>query len=196
MRHLDKVMAEAHSFARKQLDSVQRRQKRLYDKKLNEKAYSEGDLVYRLNEATTVSQSRKLQSPWKGPYLVISCDPPLYTIMDHKERQFTLHHDKLKMCNDRELLLWTRRLRNTFFSGDEGLSKRTCDDHTIDIAKENPDDSNKLGGSGRDFEKPDDTTVIHDTVASNVGDTCDQESTVTTRACRKNIKPAHLKDYF
>lgn len=30
VRHLDKVMAEAHSFARKQLDRVQRRQKRLY----------------------------------------------------------------------------------------------------------------------------------------------------------------------
>uniref|UniRef100_A0A8W8NJY7 Uncharacterized protein n=1 Tax=Magallana gigas TaxID=29159 RepID=A0A8W8NJY7_MAGGI len=64
-----------------------------------ETAYSEGDLVYRLNEATTVGQSRKLQSPWKGPYLVISCDPPLYTIMDQKERQLTLVHDKLKMCN-------------------------------------------------------------------------------------------------
>lgn len=70
----------------------------------------------------------------EGPYLVISCDPPLYTIMDQKERQFTLHHDKLKMCNDMELPLWMRRLRNTFFSGDESLSKRTCDDHTIDIA--------------------------------------------------------------
>lgn len=108
--------------------------------KLNEKAYSEGYLVYRLNEATTVGQSRKLQSPWKGLYLVISCDPPLYTIMDQKEVQFTLHRDKLKMCNDRELPLWMRRLRNTF-SGDESLPKRTCDDHTIDIAKEDLDDS-------------------------------------------------------
>lgn len=42
----------------------------------------------------------------------------------------------------------------------------------------------------------DDTTVIHATVASNVRDTCDQESTVTTRADRKIIKPAHLNDYF
>lgn len=197
VKHLDNVMAEAHSFARKQLFNVYKGDnKRLYDMKLNEKAYSEGDLVYRLNEATTVGQSRKLQSPWKGPYLVISCDPPLYTIMDQKERQFTLRHDKLKMCNDREMPLWIRCLRNTFFSGDESLSKRTCDDHTIAIAKEDPVDSNKLGGSGRDFEKSDDTTVIHDTVASNVGDTCNQESTFTTRAGRKIIKPAHLKDYF
>lgn len=78
-------MKEAHSLARKQLDRVQRRQKRLYDLKLNEKAYSEEYLVYRLNEATTVGQSHKLQSPWKGPYLCFSCDPPLYTIMDQKE---------------------------------------------------------------------------------------------------------------
>lgn len=77
--------------------------------------------------------------------------------------------------------LWMRRLRNTFFSGDKSFSKRTCDDHTIDIAREGPDDSNKVGGSGRDSEKSDDTTVIHDTVASNVGETGDQESTVTTR---------------
>lgn len=57
MRRLDKAMAEAHLFylfARKQLDSVQRRQKCMHDIELNEKANSEGDLVYRLNEATPV----------------------------------------------------------------------------------------------------------------------------------------------
>jgi hypothetical protein len=91
VRHLDKIMMEAHSFARKQLDSVQRRQKHLYDLKLNEMTYSEEDIVYRLNEATKVGQSRKLQSPWRGPYLVVSADPPLYTVVDQIERRSTLH---------------------------------------------------------------------------------------------------------
>lgn len=107
--------------------------------------------MYRLNEATTMGQNCKLHSPWKGPHLVLSCDPPLYTIMDQKERQFTLHHEKFKICNGRELPLWMRRLRNTLFSWDENLSKRTCDDHTIDIAKQDPDDSNRLGDGGKGF---------------------------------------------
>lgn len=73
--------------------------------KLNDKAYSKGDLVYRLNKARTVGQNRTLQSPLKSPYLVISCDPHLYTNMDQRKRQITLHHDKLKMYNDKEMPL-------------------------------------------------------------------------------------------
>lgn len=115
--------------------------------------------------------------------------------MDQKERQFTLPHDKLKMCNDKELALWIRRLRNTFLSEDESLSKRTYDDHTLDIADEDTDDSNELGDGGRGLKESDDTDIIDDTVTGNVRDTCGKEYTVTTRAGMKIKKPAHLKDY-
>lgn len=81
-------------------------------------------------------------------------------------------------------------------SGDEGLSKGTCDDHTTDIANEDPDNLNKLGDGDRGIGESNDLTIIYETVASNLGDTRDQKSTVTTKADRKIKKLAHLKDYF
>lgn len=80
-----------------------------------------------------------------------------------------MYYDKLKMCNDRELLLWMRCLWNIFFLGDESFFKRICDDYIIDVVKEDLDDL----GSGGDFEKLDDIIVIYDIVVSNVGDICD-----------------------
>lgn len=80
-----------------------------------------------------------------------------------------MYYDKLKMCNDRELLLWMRCLWNIFFLGDESFFKRICDDYIIDVVKEDLDDL----GSGGDFEKLDDIIVIYDIVVNNVGDICD-----------------------
>lgn len=80
-----------------------------------------------------------------------------------------MYYDKLKMCKDRELLLWVRCLWNIFFLGDESFFKRICDDYIIDVVKEDLDDL----GSGGDFEKLDDIIVIYDIVVSNVGDICD-----------------------
>lgn len=80
-----------------------------------------------------------------------------------------MYYDKLKMCKDRELLLWVRCLWNIFFLGDESFFKRICDDYIIDVVKEDLDDL----GSGGDFEKLDDIIVIYDIVVINVGDICD-----------------------
>jgi hypothetical protein len=149
--------------------------------------YSEGDIVYRLNEATKVGQSRKLQSPWRGPYLVVSADPPLYTVVDQKERRSTLHHDKLKRCHDRELPLWIRRLRNKYFEEIESSSDGDNEENTLIGTEDILEDSS---------EADDTVTETNDqNIVDGIEKIQDSESTATTRAGRKTKKPAHLEEY-
>lgn len=84
---------------------------------LVEHLYSPVDIVYKLDSTTKVGQSSKLRSPWTGPYLVISCNAPLYTIRDQKKEQ-VLHHDRLKLCKDRDIPMWLRRLRHRDFQNE------------------------------------------------------------------------------
>lgn len=111
-------LAEAHACARQNLKQTQHRQKRDYDLRVVEHHYSEGDLVYKLDSTTKVGQSQKLRAPWTGPYLVVACRPPIYTIRDRK-KEHIIHHDKLKMCQDREIPVWLRRLRHQYFQTDD-----------------------------------------------------------------------------
>jgi len=111
VKELEENLAEAHEFARTSLKTVLARQKRTYDLRLSESHFEEGDLVYVLDSSTQIGQSKKLRSPWKGPFLVIDCRPPLYTVKDQKKEQ-VLHHDRLKLCQDRSIPVWLRRMRN------------------------------------------------------------------------------------
>jgi len=110
-----KVLSEAHHVARSRLASAQSRQKKFYNIHLHEQQYEEGDVVYRLDESTKIGVSKNLLSPWRGPCVVTNSSPPLYTICDKRNKELTVHHDKLKSCNDRDLPLWVRRLRNNLF---------------------------------------------------------------------------------
>ena len=96
----------------------QQYQKRTYDLNLQKQQYSEGDIVYKRNETFHKGHTRKLESPWTGPYLVVHCSPPLYTLLDRK-RDVVYHHDKLKLCQDRVIPLWTCKLRNRFYQEEE-----------------------------------------------------------------------------
>lgn len=110
---LDSIMKEAYSIARQNIQTTQRRQKRIYDIRANENYFETGDVVYKLDQSPKIGKSGKLQSPWMGPYIVISCRHPVYTIKNRK-REITCHHDKIKICNDRALPMWTRRMRQKY----------------------------------------------------------------------------------
>lgn len=110
-------LSKAHHHARQNLQEAQLRQKRDNDMRLVEHHYNPGDIVYKLDSTTKVGQSSKLRPPWTGPYLVISCNAPLYTIRDQKKEQ-VLHHDRLKLCKDRDILMWLRRLRHRYFQNE------------------------------------------------------------------------------
>ena len=87
-------LRNVHTFARKKLKTTQLRQKRDYDLRVVQHQYQSGDLVYLLDSATKIGQSKKLRAPWKGPYLVVESYPPLYKIRDRKENK-VVYHDRL-----------------------------------------------------------------------------------------------------
>ena len=105
------VIEEAHRNARETLQTTQHRQKRDYDLKLHQSTYEVGDLVYKLDLATKKGRSKKLQAPWIGPYLVVKVEFPLIRIKG-KKREEVVHHDRLKICENRVVPLWLKKSRH------------------------------------------------------------------------------------
>ncbi|VDI68082.1 Hypothetical predicted protein [Mytilus galloprovincialis] len=77
-----------------------------------------GDAVYRIDSATKVGESKKLRSPWQGPYLVHQShiSPVLYRIQKRK-KALVVHHDKLKPCEDKVLPKWLKYARHRLSLG-------------------------------------------------------------------------------
>lgn len=105
------AMTDSHHLAREHLRTSQKKQKKDYDLRSHEKGYCTGDIVYLRDTSHIVGVSTKLKKPYKGPYLVTKAEHPLYTIQDQK-RASTVHHDRLKVCNDRDIPIWLRRKRH------------------------------------------------------------------------------------
>ena len=111
-KELAKILQEAYRIVRENLEGVQLRQKKLYDVKMFQRSFQKGDLVYKLNSATKVGQSRKLSPVFTGPYLVMEVlSSALYRVEDRK-RSWVVHHDKLIICQDRSVPLWMRTKRH------------------------------------------------------------------------------------
>ena len=72
--------------------------------------YEIGDFVYHLNSATKTGESKKLKPVWIGPLVVIDViNPVLFRVKDCK-KEYVLHHDCLKHCEDRSIPFWLRKL--------------------------------------------------------------------------------------
>ena len=89
---------DVYQMSRDILRAGQHRQKRDYDLRLVEKQYVMGDLVYKLDSFTKIGKSKKLRSPWVGPFVVAESVPPLYRIRDRRGNK-VIHHDRLKMSD-------------------------------------------------------------------------------------------------
>jgi len=76
-----------------------------------------------------IINSTKLQSLWKGPpYFIATVNPPmLYQIKD-RNSEFWIHHDRLELCEDRELPIWLKRHRNE-------LMNETVENGEFDLTK-------------------------------------------------------------
>ena len=94
-------MHRAFEMARNNIQGEQKRQKRLYDAKLRGKPYKVGDQVWLYCPRKTVGLSPKLQSFWKGPYVVKKCiSDAVYRIKDVKTHYcMVVHFDRLKPCH-------------------------------------------------------------------------------------------------
>ena len=63
-------LKRAHEVTRINIGHAQRRQKRVYDRKLFTRTFEPGDSVYKLNTQIRVGQTTKFKPIYNGPYLV------------------------------------------------------------------------------------------------------------------------------
>ncbi|CAC5407124.1 unnamed protein product [Mytilus coruscus] len=112
VQNLRNSLEDAHNIARENLKSAQKRQKQDFDLNLNFRKYCVGDIVLKLDTARKVGISPKLKAPWKGPCVVIEVKSPVLLKIKDRKREEVVHHDRLKLCIDREIPLWLQRLRN------------------------------------------------------------------------------------
>ena len=64
------ILQEAFASVRKNFAAAHCRQNRMYDTELNHRAYNVGGVVYKLDNSSTIGQSKKLLPIFTGPYLV------------------------------------------------------------------------------------------------------------------------------
>lgn len=108
---LSSNITRAHKVAREKLKTAQKTMKRDYDVKVLVKSYEVGDPVYILDTATTKGTSSKLKAPWKGPAIIVEkITAALFRVLV-KEKEFVVNHDRIKLCKDRELPFWIKRLQ-------------------------------------------------------------------------------------
>ena len=203
-------LEKVQKFAREKLRGTRRRQKRDYDRRILENQYSIGDLVYRLDFSTKIG-AKALQPVWLGPYVVEHCEPPLYWLRGRRRRG-VWHHDKLKLCQDRDLPLWLRRLRRKVFNPVEdsdnlGQEEETEDDPISDIAGllDPPIETVKpkqkalaVGESQNPRTKmpaPAAGGSMVNQTNGETGDALKQQLGTTTRFGRRRKIPAYLADY-
>ena len=145
---------EVHAEARANLRGAQRCQKKLYDVSARVRAFNVGDLVYQRNVAVKLGQSRKLCPLFKGPYLIIRVlSPYLYEVQDRK-KTLVLHHDRLKICEERAVPFWVRRKRHQLFQKEDIEEDRaqhldedtatTEDEEVVEVQVEDPEETSAM----------------------------------------------------
>ena len=212
---LSTVMKQVHNLARQHLQSAQERQKRDYDLKLSRKSYMKGDLVYKLDSTTKIGQSSKLKPVWRGPLLVTEViSSVLYRVRDQK-KEGVLHHDRLKLCKDRDVPLWIQRARHKLLDpNDDSLDQPTELDKLEPLGDNNSDpplDLELLFSDDQNSSpnKSDEIPIVSESINTSLIDSGDQSgssiapsdeedsqsSTVWSRRERRIKTPKYLDDY-
>ena len=201
VKQLEERLNRVHQTARENLQTVQARQKRDYDLKLAERTYERGDLVYKVKSSSKIGQSRKLTPVWCGPYLVTEVlSPILYRIKDRKQES-VIHHDRLKICEDRFVPMWMRRLRHDLLDLDDTIA------HDEDEQDDEGDPVTNVGRLFNDLDVEDTITSTGqpgtdsetDSESSDSDDSSEEENEPkeqrVTRKGRHVNRPAYLRDY-
>ena len=101
---------------------------------MQESHYEIGDFVYHLNSASKTGESKKLKPVWIGPLVVIDViNLVLFWVKDHK-KEYVLHHDCLKRCEDRSIPFWLRKLRHNLLDLDTTIA---YDEAELDAMQKN-----------------------------------------------------------
>ena len=122
VKQLCQKLREIHSLATQKMRGQMQYQKWTYNLKLQEYHYEVGDFVFRCNKASKVGSSKKLNPIWVGPLLVTEViNPVLYRVRDRK-REYVLHHDLLKQCEDRTIPFWLQKMHHNLMDLDTTIA--------------------------------------------------------------------------
>ncbi|CAG2217238.1 unnamed protein product [Mytilus edulis] len=77
-----------------------------------------GDIVYRIDSASQIGESKKLRAPWQGPYLIVEVLSSVLYKMRTRKSELTIHHDQLKPCLDRNIPPWLKYMRHRLLQDD------------------------------------------------------------------------------
>jgi hypothetical protein len=160
------ILRNAFASVRENLRTSHRRQKRLYDTKLNQKSYEVGDVVYKLDCSTKVGQSKKLLPIFTGPYVVTEVKSPALYVIEDRKRASVVHHDKIVLSKGSDYPQWLKRKRHDMERAQEGQTDALAED----------------------------SDEVETTNEEDVGD--DLPITRTTRAGRHVRTPRKYADYF
>jgi len=105
-------MQRAHHAARQTLQKTQCRQKREYDVHARLNEYAVGDVVLLIDSASRIGQCKKLAPLWKGPYVIVEIVSPVLCKIASSRKEWVVHHDRLRLCDESPLPLWVRRRRH------------------------------------------------------------------------------------
>jgi hypothetical protein len=114
---LQTAIGGAHRVAREILKQSQRRMQRDYEVKVRVRELKLENLVYQLDTATVKGKTRKLSPSWKGPGMVIEMLTPYLYKIKLKRVIITANHDRLKLCQDREVPEWAQKLSQQIIKG-------------------------------------------------------------------------------
>jgi len=156
VQELRETLQGVHQIARENLMAAQIRQKRDYDMTLFQKTNNVGDAVYRLNPATKVGQCTKLKPYWQGPFIISKVlSPVLYKITGRK-KELTIHHDQLKLCEDRNLPKWMKYARSRLLNGHDYSNEGNVEeDEEVDLSSLFQDTyTSQLQDLGQDYLVP------------------------------------------
>ena len=154
VQNLNRRMREIFQTTRNKLDAAQKRQKTDYDTRasLRTTLYEVGDLVYLVNNTSIVGHSSKLQPLMKGPFVVEKVNSPCIYTVRGRSRAMVVHHDKMKLCEDRCIPLWVSRLRKAILDGTAPPSMHDDNDNIGLVSLPLPDSREVLEASGSDSE--------------------------------------------
>ncbi|XP_052704608.1 uncharacterized protein LOC128180527 [Crassostrea angulata] len=114
---LKESIIRAHEIARQKLKTSHSYMKRDYDVRIRQVEYKPGDLVYILNMANPKGKSKKLESPWKGPGVVLA-KITSYVYKVQLEKMITvINHYRMKRCCDLETPTWVKKKQKEVIDG-------------------------------------------------------------------------------
>ena len=102
---------KAHEAARDKLKTTQTHMKRDYDLRANAKQYEVGSVVYVLDDHPVPGKCKKLRPVWKGPAIVTRKLSDYVYEIKLRQKLVTMHHDRMKLCSDRQLPKWVQKHR-------------------------------------------------------------------------------------